>query len=295
MSRTAVRRASISDTDATVVVVDPDAAARRRRSPTGLQPTSTTALTLFVAGSMRTSVSAVTGGTDAAPPAVPRTSRAATSAAAGAESDRNGSDEQQPAPAKGRRSAKPERLLGRGDQRGAGRVAVLGLFGHRLADHRVDRFGQFGSALACARWLLLQVRPGHRQPRAAGERGLAGQTLVEETAERVDIRAAVDRPAFDLLGGEVGGRAHGAALARWAALLVESSGQSEVGEIDMLARIEQHVGGLDVPMDETFRVRRIQGVRDLADRWRARGPGRAPPPRGGAPSGLFPRRRRIAR
>ena len=50
----------------------------------------------------------------------------------------------------------------------------------------------------------------------------------------------------------------------WAALLVESSGQPEVGEIDMLARIEQHVGGLDVPMDETFRVCRIQGVRDLA-------------------------------
>ena len=108
------------------------------------------------------------------------------------------------------------------------------------------------------------MRPGHCQPRAAGERGLAGQTLVEETAERVDIRAAVDRPAFDLLGGEVGGRAHGAALARWAALLVESSGQSEVGEIDVLTRIEQHVGGLDVPMDETFRVCRIQGVRDLA-------------------------------
>ena len=32
----------------------------------------------------------------------------------------------------------------------------------------------------------------------------------------------------------------------------------------MLARVEQDVGGLDVPMDETFRVCRIESVRDLA-------------------------------
>ena len=47
-------------------------------------------------------------------------------------------------------------------------------------------------------------------------------------------------------------------------VLVESSGQSEVGEIYMLIRVEQHVGRLDVPMDKTLRVRRIQGVRHLA-------------------------------
>ena len=87
---------------------------------------------------------------------------------------------------------------------------------------------------------------------------------MEQTAERVDVGAAVDRLAVDLLGGEVGGRAHGSALARRDALLVESPGQPEVGEIDMLVRVEQHIGGLDVAMDEAARVRRIQSVRDLA-------------------------------
>ncbi len=48
------------------------------------------------------------------------------------------------------------------------------------------------------------------------------------------------------------------------AVLVELPGQSEVGEIHVLVRVEQHVGGLDVPMDEAARVRRVQRVRDLA-------------------------------
>ena len=89
-----------------------------------------------------------------------------------------------------------------------------GLLGHCLADHRVDRNREFGAVLACVGRLLLQMRPGHRQPRAAGERGLPGQTLVKEAAERVDIGAAVERPAFDLFRRNVGRRADRAPLAR---------------------------------------------------------------------------------
>ena len=143
---------------------------------------------------------------------------------------------------------------------------------------------------SCAWWLLLEVRPGHCQPRAAGERGLARQALVEKTAERVDIRAAVDRARPRSARGRGRQACRRSGPRRPGALLVESSGQSEVGEIDMLARIEQHVRGLDVPMDETFRVCGVEGIRDLAAdgeraRWR-----RAPLPRAGAPSDPFPRR-----
>ena len=144
-----------------------------------------------------------------------------------------------------------------------------GLLGHRLADHCVDRVGQLGATLRSARRLLLQVRPGQREPRAARKRRFARQALEEKTAERVDVRAAVDRAAFDLLGSEIRGRAD--APSPGAAVFVESSRQSEVGEIDMLAAVEQHVGGLDVAMDETVRVGGIQRVRDpAADGQRAR-------------------------
>ncbi len=62
----------------------------------------------------------------------------------------------------------------------------------------------------------------------------------------------------------------GAAVARRAALLVESPGQPEVGEVDVLVLVEQHIGGLDVPVHEAFRVGRVECVRDLAaDRQRA--------------------------
>lgn len=55
--------------------------------------------------------------------------------------DRTASGDRALLPERGRRSAQLECLLGRGDQRGAGRGAISGLFGHRPADHRVDRFG----------------------------------------------------------------------------------------------------------------------------------------------------------
>ena len=104
------------------------------------------------------------------------------------------------------------------------------------------------------------MRPGHGQPRTAGERGLAGEALVEQAAERVFIGAPVERSAFDLLGGEIGGCAREAALARGPALLVESPGQSEVGEIDVLVLVEQDVGGFDVAVDEAVCVCGVEGV-----------------------------------
>jgi hypothetical protein len=57
------------------------------------------------------------------------------------------------------------------------------------------------------------VRPGFREPRVTGEDAFAGEAFVEQAAKGVDIRAAVDRQAFELLGREVGRRADRALLA----------------------------------------------------------------------------------
>jgi hypothetical protein len=114
---------------------------------------------------------------------------------------------------------------------------VVRLLGHRLSDHGIDCLGQAGLVLARVRWILLEVRPGDRQPRASGERRLAGQALVDQTAQRVDIRSAVDRLILDLLRREVRRRAQRAALAVAEARLLEPPGQSEVGKVDVVARV----------------------------------------------------------
>ena len=78
--------------------------------------------------------------------------------------------------------------------------------------------------------------------------------------------------ALDLLRGEVGGRPDRAIDGRGRSGLVEPPGQPEVGEIDVLVLVQQHIGGLDVPVHEALRMGGVQCARDLsADRQR---PGR---------------------
>ena len=110
------------------------------------------------------------------------------------------------------RSPQAERILGSGCQRRTGRVALVGFLRHRPRDHAVDRLWEAAPCPARPGRLLLEVRPGLRESRATGEDPFAGEALVEHAAERVDVRAAVDRQAFELLGREVGRRADRALL-----------------------------------------------------------------------------------
>ena len=109
------------------------------------------------------------------------------------------------------------------------------------------------------------------------ERRLAGQALVQQAAERVHVRAAVDRLAFDLLGGDVRRRAERAPVQQRATLVDEAAREAEVGEVDVLAGVEQDVRRLHVAVHEAARVRRVERARDLRADRAAPAPGRAAP------------------
>ena len=102
-------------------------------------------------------------------------------------------------------------------QLAAGRVAVVGRLRERSREDVVERRRQLGPHVGEPRRRLVQVREDDRELALAVERPLPGKALVEDAAERVDVGAAVDRAALDLLGRHVVDRADEAALAGQAA------------------------------------------------------------------------------
>lgn len=101
----------------------------------------------------------------------------------------------------------------------------------------------------------------------ARKRRYAGQGLVKETAERVEIGAPVDLFALDLLRRDIGGRPKRESFLTRDATVGETPGQAEVGQVDVLLLIEEHVRGFNVSVHEPAGVRRVQRGPDLgADR-----------------------------
>ena len=162
-------------------------------------------------------------------------------------------------------SVRDQRALGRGRKVGTRRVPVARVLRHSPADHRVHRAGQLRSALGRGRRLLFEVCPGDRKPGIARERRLAGQALVEQAAERVHVRPSVDVAALDLLGRQVRRRSERGSLRLRRCPLRQPARQPEVGEVDVLVVVEQHVRRLHVPVHEPLRVRGVERLRDLRD------------------------------
>ncbi len=159
---------------------------------------------------------------------------------------------------------------GRGPRRAsqvAGRrIAVLGLLGHGPGDDLVERRRHVRSDLAQRRRRLLHVGPDLGRLGVARVGDPPGEHLVEHAAERVDVRARVDRAALELLRRDVVERADEHAGLRHAAARRRLLGQAEVGQVGerlLLRAGDQHVRGLDVAVDEPARVGGVERPADL--------------------------------
>ena len=156
--------------------------------------------------------------------------------------------------------------LGEGARRG---VAMGGLLGGGAGDDVVEGGDQLGPDRARQRRRVGDVRPelGHVAVPVVGD--LPGQHLEQHAAQRVHVGAAVDGVTLDLLGRDVVGRSHPAALTGERLVRrAQPLGQAEVGEVDVrrvAAAGDEDVGGLDVAVDEALRVRGVQGAGHLRD------------------------------
>ena len=148
---------------------------------------------------------------------------------------RGGADGDEPlALARARRRPRPRARRGRGRRpTGSGRRAL----GQRALDHRRRaRRGTAGRGHARLRRRLGQVRPQLRLVALARERHVAGERVVEDAAERVDVGARVDALAADLLRRDVVERADPVARASSRRRRERVLGEPEVGQVDVVRR-----------------------------------------------------------
>jgi hypothetical protein len=111
------------------------------------------------------------------------------------------------------------------------------------------------------------VGPQLRDGLVALEGDAAGQRLVEDAAEGVDVAAGVELVALDLLGRGVVGGAHPlAGLGHLGGCGGDALGQPEIGQVRPLSAAlvaDQQVGRLHVAVHQPARVRGVQRPADL--------------------------------
>ena len=115
----------------------------------------------------------------------------------------------------------------------------------------------------------MRVERGHLG--VARERLRAGQALVDDAPERIDVDPCVDRQVLDLLRRDVADAADELSRSRQGARgLLAVLGQAEVGQVGVIAsrlrpRGEEDVPGLHVAMDQAGGMGGVEGARDLVD------------------------------
>ena len=136
-----------------------------------------------------------------------------------------------------------DRLACRGRHLARGRIAIGGVLGRRLGDDVVEGGHELGARRAGLRRRVADVRPELGDVAVLRVGDLAGQHLVEDAAQRVDVGATVDRVALDLLGGDVVGGPHPQAGPRQASGRPRALGQPEVGEVGVGVRASRRRSG----------------------------------------------------
>ena len=154
------------------------------------------------------------------------------------------------------------------DELAAAPVSLLRRLRQGFDENGVEADRQVGIEHARGRWILGDMAPEDRQRALPAERRLTRQTLEQDTAERVDVGAEVERPSPDLLRGDVVGCPGEMAGLGRSSVGGDVLRETEVAQVAVLAaslRRHEDVARLHIPVHQTPLVRRIQGIGDLLD------------------------------
>src|SRR5215211_7020177 len=145
---------------------------------------------------------------------------------------------------------------------GHGGTAVLRVLGQEPHHQGLHRLWDRGVALCGAKRWLNDVLHGRGQ-RTLGRKGhRAGEHLVKDYAQRVEVALGPHPLAHGLLGRHVARGAEQEVRPRGGGPRC-GQGYAEVGHLGVARLVEQHVLGLYVTVDDAAPVGRMQGLGDL--------------------------------
>ena len=141
--------------------------------------------------------------------------------------------------------------------------------GRLLLDAPRDDAGEavrhVGAELADVGQVFVLLMVEHRVEALPCPGPCAREHLPRDQPEAVDIAAAVELDAVDLLGRHVRRRADRDASHRELRLASHGAGEAEVGEEGAAVRLDEDVAGLHVAMHDAHRVRGVERLRHVAE------------------------------
>jgi hypothetical protein len=146
-----------------------------------------------------------------------------------------------------------------------GGESIVWVFGQGFEYHLLHRLGD--GRIEAARWRKwVEDVLHHDTHRSIGhERHPPGQHLEQHHPQGVHVAAGVHRLAPALFGGHVGRRSNAHPGGCQAGVSADHLGDPEIGQERQAPVFHQHVGGLDVAVDNASLMGVIEGVGHLLD------------------------------
>lgn len=145
------------------------------------------------------------------------------------------------------------------------RKTIVAIFCQRFEQNALDVGRNAGLEFGRQRQGRLHLFEDHRQRGFGLERHAAGDHLIQHDAKRINIGTLIEFLALRLLRAHVrrsaGDRASGGELRR----AFHQFGNAEIGEEHIAPRVDQHVGGFDVAVNDAALVSVAQRVGELGE------------------------------